>query len=231
MNIGMSGSVLCLHFTMHRSNDGLTLVITSSDGYCSLVYFELGELGTPLPQDQLPPVISKQNNRQDGPALVTSPPTQQPSEPPQAPTHSITELKPNILKPRRIRPTTITSFTSPEAETKKAERSSRSPTPLVGANTSPLSSQGKTRSPNGTKTSEDVTETPGKKSPGLAPRRVNFVTLTTFSSPPRHKQESLGEWVNPETGQPCLSEQEPPQGKTSSPAETGDEPMEVQIIE
>ena len=226
-----------LAISTHRSNDGQTLVITSSDGYCSLVYFELGELGTPLPQDQLPPVVSRQqeNVQQDRPELVVKTTTHQPSEPPQAATNTVTEQKPNILKPRRIRPTTITSFSSPEAEKKKAGNS-KSPIACVGTKTPPLPNweeTGNTRSSDGTRTSEHVTETPGKKLPGSTPRRVNFVTLSTFSSspPPEHKQESLGESINPKTGQPCLNEQEQLQGKSSSIAETGDEPMEVQIIE
>ena len=125
-----------LAISTHRSNDGQTLVITSSDGYCSLVYFELGELGTPLPQDQLPPVVSRQQQdiQQDRRELVVKPTTHQPSEPPQAATNTVTEQKPNILKPRRIRPTTITSFSSPEAEKKKAGNS-KSPIACVGTKT------------------------------------------------------------------------------------------------
>ena len=232
---------MSLHITTHRSNDGLTLVITSSDGYCTLVCFEPRELGTPLSTDQQPSVVLKQQQE-----LVTSvsPTSRQPSKSPQAATSTVSEPKVNILKPRRIRPTVIASFSSPEDKLEKME--AKSPTSCVGARTTSTSSLEEKRaaisSPSSCKINEngspkeasDVTingESHGKTS---APRRVNFVTLSTFtSSPPKHKQESLGAHVTPETGQPCLTQEHDQGGSSckSKQVECDDEPMEVQIIE
>ena len=234
---------------MHRSNDGLTLVVTSSDGYCTLVCFEPGELGTPLSTDQLPPVVLKQqkeNPCKQQQELVTSvsPTSRQPSKSPQAATSAVSEPKVNILKPRRIRPTVIASFSSPEDKLEKME--AKSPTSCVEAKTTSTSSSEEKRAaislPSSCKINEnaslkeasDVTingESHGKTS---APRRVNFVTLSTFtSSPPKHKQESLGARVTPETGQPCLAQEHDQGGSSckSKQVECDDEPMEVQIIE
>ena len=237
---------MSLHVTVHRSNDGLTLVITSSDGYCTVVCFEPGELGTPLPTDQLPPVVLKQQKENHQQEMVTSvsPTTQQPSKSPQAATSSVSEPKVNILKPRRIRPTIIASFSSPEDKLEKVE--AKSPTLCVGAKApSTSSSEDKrddissmsSRRINGNASHKEANEVTingesSEKKP--APRRVNFVTLSTStSSPPEHKQESLGACVTPETGQPCLTQDHDQGGSScrSKQVECEDEPMEVQIIE
>ena len=44
----------CVHYLMCRSADGRQLVVASSDGYCSIVVFDAGELGTPLPSEDIP---------------------------------------------------------------------------------------------------------------------------------------------------------------------------------
>ena len=36
------------------SNDGLLLIVTSTDGYCSVIEFDEGELGTPLARSAYP---------------------------------------------------------------------------------------------------------------------------------------------------------------------------------
>lgn len=41
------------------SNQGLNLIATSKDGYCSLIDFAPGELGEPLDPDMLPTVVAK----------------------------------------------------------------------------------------------------------------------------------------------------------------------------
>ena len=41
-------------FCFDRSNDGRMLAVSSSDGYCSLLQFDEGELGTPLSDDLVP---------------------------------------------------------------------------------------------------------------------------------------------------------------------------------
>jgi len=38
----------CLPCCLHRSQDGLLLTISSQDGYCTVLGFQEGELGTPL---------------------------------------------------------------------------------------------------------------------------------------------------------------------------------------
>jgi hypothetical protein len=42
-----------------RSPDGCTLLFSSTDGFCSIVSFKLDELGVPLPEHLLPPVMQK----------------------------------------------------------------------------------------------------------------------------------------------------------------------------
>ena len=237
---------MSLHVTVHRSNDGLTLVITSSDGYCTVVCFEPGELGTPLPTDQLPPVVLKQQKENHQQEMVTSvsPTTQQPSKSPQAATSAVSEPKVNILKPRRIRPTIIASFSSPEDKLEKVE--AKSPTLCVGAKAPSTSSSEDKRDDMSSMSSRRINENASHKEANEvtingessekkpAPRRVNFVTLSTStSSPPEHKQESLGACVTPETGQPCLTQDHDQGGSScrSKQVECEDEPMEVQIIE
>lgn len=56
---------------MYRSDNGLTLVITSSDCYCTIVSFDPNELGTPLLADKLPEAM-----------LSSKHPTQQHTSPP-----------------------------------------------------------------------------------------------------------------------------------------------------
>ena len=53
---------------IYRSRDGQTLVVSSSDGYCTFLLFSPGELGTPLSQDELRPdaVKSVQVSAGDG---------------------------------------------------------------------------------------------------------------------------------------------------------------------
>jgi chromatin assembly factor 1 subunit B len=41
------------------SKDGLNIIATSKDGYCSLIDFAAGELGEPLDPDMLPTVVAK----------------------------------------------------------------------------------------------------------------------------------------------------------------------------
>jgi hypothetical protein len=41
------------------SKDGQFLIASSKDGYCSMIEFAAGELGEPLEQEFLPPVVAK----------------------------------------------------------------------------------------------------------------------------------------------------------------------------
>lgn len=56
----MSYSVCSVHG--HRSDNGLTMVITSTDCYCTVVSFEAGELGTPLSAEKLPVAMMSSKN-------------------------------------------------------------------------------------------------------------------------------------------------------------------------
>lgn len=47
---------------LHRSSDGQTLVISSQDGYCSIVAFSPGELGTPYHDQRAAHRHSSQQN-------------------------------------------------------------------------------------------------------------------------------------------------------------------------
>ena len=68
-------TIICVYvYHMYRSNDGLVLVVSSSDGYCSLIGFEPGELGQPLQQDKLPACM-----RHTSPSSSSSPLSSSPS--------------------------------------------------------------------------------------------------------------------------------------------------------
>ena len=62
-------------FIACRSEDGQILVVSSSDGYCTVVRFDSGELGVPLPNSELPAKARRVilNNAEVSPTI--SPPT------------------------------------------------------------------------------------------------------------------------------------------------------------
>lgn len=56
-----------------RSEDGLVLVITSSDAYCSIVTFEPGELGVPMATEALPESMKKAKSLSETTRVSKSP--------------------------------------------------------------------------------------------------------------------------------------------------------------
>lgn len=66
--------------TIARSNDGQTLLITSSDGFCSCLTFGTGELGTVYHQPAQPKHVPTHINTAAA-ASVTCTPTQTPTQP------------------------------------------------------------------------------------------------------------------------------------------------------
>lgn len=212
-----------------RSSDGQFLVVSSSDGYCSILSFEPGELGVPLSPDKLPlPLTATQqasdtemlqlaeNTKTSPPAVVTQ----------KEPFPSSAEQKVNVVKPRRIRPTPIASHCSPDKqpdEVATAENgncigssSLSSPPPVPGSSGLTLSAV----SPN-TSESNSTREIPSKEATGMqgpssslsaTPRRVNFVTLSsapslTVKTPPtpsesdHHSLDAHPLQTSPKTGQ------------------------------
>ena len=171
-----------------RSNDGHILAVTSSDGYCSLVTFHPGELGSPLEQDKLPSVITQHQCKQPveaAPGAKSPPPAQSGAK-----DRERAVSKDSAIKPRRIRPTTITSIGSPEEK-----QGSKSPSPSSSSTQKQLTSSqdahvGSTASTTKSpcveggipSTKSPSAEVPQKKPSG--PRRVNFVTLS--SPAPKH---------------------------------------------
>ena len=100
-----------------RSSDGLVLAVSSSDGYCSLVGFEPGELGEPLQQDKLPTCMqhttTSSTSSSDKDSL-----TQNNSSP------SI-----NVIVPRRIRPAPVQTPSSTIFDQNSSEEPISSPPP------------------------------------------------------------------------------------------------------
>ena len=120
-------------FLVHyRSDDGSTLVITSSDCYCTIVTFEPNELGAPLPSEKLPAGITAPNT-----CLLPSRPSPSPNsaKQPESDPHTDKDLQSDDVmiispsphssgsadmstsKPRRIRPTMVSTVTSPNGIT------------------------------------------------------------------------------------------------------------------
>ena len=194
------------------------LFITSFDCYCSVITFSKGELGTQLPESQLPPHLLSQSKVKESSAKLndvvkdghiekkvsglelkgTPSPSKTDSapDPPQS----------NGKTPRRIRPTQLESFTSPETNAGSSCRSAKTP---------PCSSPG----------APPITNTVAKtvnnsRDRGEGPRRVNFITLTKFSSDKEQGQSSS-------SSSSCSLERgdEEGQGKVVG------EPMEIQTSE
>ena len=85
-----------------RSSDGLVLAVTSSDGYCSLIGFESGELGEPLQQDKLPACIQQTSS-----SSTCLSPTPEKTSSIAHKTQSDTSSPVNVIIPRRIRPAPV----------------------------------------------------------------------------------------------------------------------------
>ena len=111
-----------LHCTVRRSSDGLVLTVASSDGYCSLIGFEPGELGQPLQSDKLPACMRHTSSSSPSSSPLSS------SSSPLAPSSTIPQTQkkstsPPIsdIKPRRIHPIPVQSNISRSAENTSLE--------------------------------------------------------------------------------------------------------------
>ena len=78
------------------------LAVTSSDGYCSLIGFESGELGEPLQQDKLPACIQQTSS-----SSTCLSPTPEKTSSIGHKTQSATSSPVNVIIPRRIRPAPV----------------------------------------------------------------------------------------------------------------------------
>ena len=95
-----------------RSKDGQILVVTSTDGYCSLVAFDPDELGIPLSPSELPPAMRSHSDQHQSPSTT---PVRANVEAEEIKKSSSIQQQPPVSsksKPRRIRPTIISSFAS-----------------------------------------------------------------------------------------------------------------------
>ena len=55
----VTGALHCAAITdLAWSPDGQSIAVSSYDGYCSIIAFDTGDLGTPFPADQLPPHVA-----------------------------------------------------------------------------------------------------------------------------------------------------------------------------
>ena len=101
-----------------RTADGMSLALASQDGYCSVVAFEAGELGTPLLPDQQPvrPMPSAVPTVTRPPPSASSstsslPPTPSTSAPPKHPIEALSDnAQPDGApkpKKRRVQLTTV----------------------------------------------------------------------------------------------------------------------------
>ncbi len=257
-----------------RSSNAEFLVVTSSDGYCSILSFEPGELGVPLSSEKLPALLASTSEKSKSEVTISS--ENSPTPPPQSaagPQKETSEQSVRLIKPRRIRPTTVASFCSPDkqkvevvaADNKDNEgsRSSVLSSPLLPNSVDvlppSLPSQSTTNSEpdpisatlapskDGAKMKQNSTgcESHNNQNPSSssgAPRRVNFVTLSSVPStlttpkalPPLSEVSSNSIQpqplqMSPKTGQTYPSHgREEDEGKKGSKTE---EPMEVPTIE
>ena len=194
-----------------RSNDGRTLAVTSSDGYCSLVTFDPGELGTPLEPSKLPAAVARQpcmppTATEQGVFKSPSPHSRNGAREKEG---EDVEPKTTSVKPRRIRPTTIATFGSPDrtqgnsspsvspSSSQQHLTSSQQP-PVEGVASDPMPPcvegvasdpmppcvEGVASDPKPpcVKGGEPVVEVPRKNPSG--PRRVNFITLSSPAPKP-----------------------------------------------
>lgn len=272
-----------------RSNDGQTLVISSSDCYCSILTFEPGELGTPLSPDKIPQILTNQhvclptptespeqkkhlNNEQQPPSVQAPSVTHNgvpkdsvtdhdsnsephkvlhsPSPRPTAEANNFSGVPSPENKPRRIRPTTIATFTSPKQSTNRESPSPTSSGDSVSQSTAPVtdlqgqdkitvpsssdalppvshnnsSQDPRSESQNGTNTSSS-NEKPSSGSKG--PRRVNFVTLSSFSSSQSNSKDLKPSVISNKSPQSQTAPEKNPIEQRECTERRNEEPMEV----
>lgn len=105
---------------MTRSNDGLTLIMSSSDGFCSTLSFAPGELGQPYTA----PITAPQTT---GTSAQTTSTLHTPTDPTKAPAHAV---PPPPASPARSN--SVSSVTTQRAS-QQAETVVNNPTPTLGA--------------------------------------------------------------------------------------------------
>ena len=185
------------------------LFVTSFDCYCSVITFSEGELGSPLPEDKLPPNLlpSQSEKKQQADSLKMTPKRKATGKdgkkvsevelkgtPSPSKVETVTDPRQSSGKtPRRIRPTQLSSFPSPGG-TQKSETVTTPTSPTTTTNTKApppdLSSAPPTTKtlptissgapPTTTETVAKTVGNSGSKTEG--PRRVNFITLAKFDT-------------------------------------------------
>ena len=221
------------------------LFITSFDCYCSVITFSEGELGTPLPDSQLPPnllpsqsekkqptspkLMLKDDTGKDGHLVRKANEVELKGTPSPSKVEAVTDPRQlNGKTPRRIRPTQLASFPSPGASVKTPMSPTAPPTAITPPTTKtpPLASSSappttetpppaSSTAPPTTKTVAKSIGNLGSKSEG--PRRVSFITLTKFNTNKDQGQSSCGT----SSSQSSLDED----------SKTAGGPMEVQTTE
>ena len=179
------------------------LFVTSFDCYCSVITFSEGELGSPLPEDKLPPNLlpSQLEKKQQAASLKMTPKRkatdgkdgQKVSEvelkgtPSPSKVETVTDPRQSSGKtPRRIRPTQLSSFSSPGGENVTAPTSpTNTKAPPPDSSTAPPTTKtpptiSSSAPPTTTETVAKNVGNSGSKTEG--PRRVNFITLSKFDT-------------------------------------------------
>lgn len=140
-----------------RSNDGLMLIVTSSDCYCSIITFETSELGNPLETSVMFPT-EKASQPVDSCCQANSEP-----DPCSVPAQVVSPTG----KQRRIRPTMISAIatmTSPRSKDQSPEEASQNESTAIS--TEPVAPH--------------VTQQALGANKKTVPRRVNLITLASF---------------------------------------------------
>ncbi len=181
-----------------RSNDGLILLITSSDCYCTVITFDSNELGVPLASDKLPPNLSVHTECSK---VTTSPSSVSGSEneteishkpSPSSETLPVCSADSAIttVKPRRIRPTLVS--TTPTRSSEALPSSEYSTANSLSSSASSTDQPNSTENPSG-KSKDDQGSSSTNKDGTKVPRRVSFTTLTTYPAKQSSNTSSKGE--------------------------------------
>lgn len=151
-----------------RSNDGLMLIVTSSDCYCSIITFESCELGNPLETSVMFPTAKCEKASQPVNSCSQAVPHSEPDPPAQV-------VSPTG-KQRRIRPTMISAI-----ETTMISPCSKDPSPDVKDNSiSKEASRNESTSISTEPVAPPVTQQALGANKKTVTRRVNLITLASF---------------------------------------------------
>ena len=182
----------------YRSDDGLVLVVTSSDAYCSIVTFEPGELGVALATEKIPMSMRQSENEEKKTGTVSAEEVVASSRNTKGETSPVTRSSPNSERVKEN--DTKSTEVSPDHEAgHSVGREGRGPD--GGA------SQENTATASATATKTDAVK--GKK------RRIQTSVVEIFNSSSSVKSEASLQKTQPETNSRI----------TSSPDDTATTPV------